>query len=81
MTRAPGPFSLRDLTEPSRFKNQFAPIRLLRIFILQLLRGDFCNTIGTQRPCRQSPHMSAIEGRPAVLSRCREFSLRPEAVI
>jgi len=33
---------------------------------------------GTQRPCRQSPHMSAIEGRPAVLSRCREFSLRPE---
>ena len=27
------------------FKNQFAPIRLLRIFILQLLRGDFCNKI------------------------------------
>jgi hypothetical protein len=22
---------------------------LLRIFILQLLRGDFCNTIGTKR--------------------------------
>jgi len=31
-----------------RFKNPFTPIRLLRIFILQLLRGDFC-TIGTSR--------------------------------
>jgi len=31
------------------FKNPFTPIRLLRIFILQLLRGDFCNTIGTKR--------------------------------
>src|SRR5262249_11956024 len=29
-----------------RFKNSFAPIRLLRISIPQLLRGDFCNTIG-----------------------------------
>src|SRR5262249_8255127 len=28
-----------------RFKNSFAPIRLLRISIPQLLRGDFCNTI------------------------------------
>jgi hypothetical protein len=27
------------------FKNPFASIRLLPIFILQLLRGDFCNTI------------------------------------
>src|SRR5262249_58086581 len=28
-----------------RFKSSFAPIRLLRISIPQLLRGDFCNTI------------------------------------
>jgi transposase len=28
-----------------------------------------------QRPCRQSPPMSAVEGRPAVSSRCRDFSL------
>jgi hypothetical protein len=43
-----GPVLPRDLTEPSRFKNSFAPIRLLRIFILQLLRGDLCNTISYQ---------------------------------
>jgi Transposase len=30
---------------------------------------------GTQRPCRQSSDMSSNEGRPAVPSRCREFSL------
>jgi hypothetical protein len=53
MTRAPGPFSLRDLTEPSRFKNPFAPIPLLRIFILQLLRGDFCNKILQKRTLPQ----------------------------
>jgi len=29
----------------STFKNPFASIRLLRISILQPLRGDFCNTI------------------------------------
>jgi len=27
------------------FRNPFVPIRLLRISILQLLRGDFCNKI------------------------------------
>jgi hypothetical protein len=43
-----GPVLPRDLTEPARFKNSFAPIRLLRIFILQLLRGDLCNTISYQ---------------------------------
>ncbi len=29
---------------------------------------------GTQRPCRQSPDMSAVEGRPAVSSLCRDLS-------
>jgi hypothetical protein len=43
-----GPVLPRDLTEPARFKNSFAPVRLLRIFILQLLRGDLCNTISYQ---------------------------------
>ena len=32
------------------FKNPFASIRLLRISILQPLRGDFCNTICQERP-------------------------------
>src|SRR5262249_15055768 len=38
-----------------RFKNSFAPIRLLRISIPQLLRGDFCNTIGGTADMRQRP--------------------------
>ncbi len=49
MTRTPGPFLLRDLTEPSRFKNLLAPIRLLRILILQLVRGDFFDNIDPNR--------------------------------
>jgi hypothetical protein len=47
--RGPGSVAPRDLTEPSRFKNPLGPIRLLRIFILQVLRGDFCNTICHER--------------------------------
>jgi hypothetical protein len=35
------------------------------------------NGIGTRRTCRQSQDMSAIEGSPAVLSGCRDFSVCP----
>jgi hypothetical protein len=30
-------------------QNPFVPIRLLRVSILQIPRGDFCNNIGTKR--------------------------------
>jgi hypothetical protein len=41
-------------------KNPFARIRLLRIFILQLLHSDFCNTIG--RPREAPATLSAFGG-------------------
>jgi hypothetical protein len=31
--------------------------------------------LGTQRPRRQPPNMSAVAGKPAVPSRCRDFSV------
>src|SRR5215831_11868841 len=34
---------------------------------------------GTQRPWRHSSNMSAVDGKPAAPSRCRDFSIRPEA--
>src|SRR5947199_1669725 len=40
---------VRLIQDQASMRNPFAPIRLLRIFILQLLRGDFCNKIGTSR--------------------------------
>jgi hypothetical protein len=46
-----------------RFKNPFVPIRLLRVSILQLRRGDFCNNIGTKRPIRDVRYSAAIEGK------------------
>jgi len=41
-----------------------------RTFLLRLLTA----VIGTERPSRQSPLMSAVEGRPAVPSRYRDGS-------
>jgi hypothetical protein len=58
---APDPVP-RDLTEPSRFTNPFPPIRLLRISILQSLRGDFCNNICTKLPFAAVKTRSAFWG-------------------
>src|SRR5262249_4272189 len=47
-----------------RFKNSFAPIRLLRISIPQLLRGDFCNTI-PPLATKQRTSICAAKGQKA----------------
>ena len=43
-----------------RFENLFAPIRLLHIPILQIVRGDFFDSIGPERRKSMSAPMSAI---------------------
>src|SRR5262249_38296739 len=40
------------------FKNPLVPIRLLHSFILQLLHGDFCNTIRLQADMHEQAGVS-----------------------
>jgi hypothetical protein len=51
------------------FKNPFAPIRLLRIFILNLLRGDFCNTIRLKSGHFSTHARTTLTGAPCSCGR------------
>jgi hypothetical protein len=54
--------SRSDTNEQQRFKRTGDPIQLLQISISQSLLGDFCNTIGTNRPNEDVPFTAASGG-------------------
>src|SRR6516225_2204368 len=65
----------RALASPRRRLCSRAPTRRLNDGLRPSFAAPHMSANGTNRPWRHSSSMSAVEGKPAVPSRCRDFSV------